>query len=135
MTENSAAASQPTLDALRDLSQSLLRLHKLLLDMERASYEAAHGSVNSSKLLQLVIEDEHFAWLRRISELIVRIDEFLEGETPLPASGARTLIDYTRDLLKASSTGTPFQVKYEAALQDHDVIFAHREVQEILRRG
>jgi hypothetical protein len=120
---------------LADLRHSLLRLHKMLLDIERGAYQAQHGAQTSVQMLQLVIENQQFAWLRMISELIVRIDEFLEGEElPTPAA-AEALIQETRDLLKPSPTGNAFQSKYDAALQaDVDVIFAHREVQEILAR-
>jgi hypothetical protein len=59
--------------------QGLLELHKALLDGERARYEAIHGKVSAGKMLQLAFQDGQFAWLRSMSELIVRIDEWLDA--------------------------------------------------------
>lgn len=63
---------------LRLVRDRLLRLHKLLLDAERAAYERAYGPVASSgEWLRLVLAHEHFTWLRPMSGLIVRIDEWI----------------------------------------------------------
>jgi len=48
----------------------------MLLDTERITYEQVHGRVSSGE--QLVINHEQFAWLHRISELVVQIDEMLK---------------------------------------------------------
>ena len=54
---------------LRDTRSALLCLHKVLLKGERAVYEQAHGRVESSgQMLQLVLHDAQFAWLRSVSE-------------------------------------------------------------------
>ena len=65
---------------LFDLRKSLLHLHKTLLDWERAAYERVHGRVSPTDLLQATMEHPQFAWLRPISELIVRIDESVDTE-------------------------------------------------------
>jgi hypothetical protein len=71
----------PTDRQLRDVREHLLTLHKALLDAERASYEKAYGPVRSpGEMLQLVLGNEHFAWLRTYSGLIVRIDEWLASD-------------------------------------------------------
>ena len=62
---------------LGDLRQGLLRLHKTLLDWERGGYERIHGRQTSNDLLNALLNDPQFAWLRPISQLIVRIDELL----------------------------------------------------------
>src|SRR6187399_2235235 len=67
---------------LNDLRQGLLRLHKTLLDWERAGYERIHGRQSSNDLLNALLNDPQFAWLRPISQLIVRIDELLADKTP-----------------------------------------------------
>ena len=55
--------------------ESLLALHKTLLEQVRSEYEKEHGRVETSgALLQLVIGDPTFAWLRPLSQLIVTID-------------------------------------------------------------
>jgi len=67
---------------LRDLRNKLLRLHACLLETERIAYEQVRGRVSSGELLQLV-EHEQFAWLHRISELVVQIDEMLQADEPV----------------------------------------------------
>ena len=77
----------PTPTQLRTVRDHLLTLHKALLDSERAKYEKAYGPVRSpGEMLQLVLGNEHFAWLRPYSGLIVRIDEWLAADDDaLPA--------------------------------------------------
>jgi len=63
---------------LIDLRHALLHLHKTLLEWERAAYEKIHGRTSPGNLLTALMNDAQFAWLRPLSELIVRIDESLE---------------------------------------------------------
>jgi hypothetical protein len=71
----------PTPTQLRTVRDHLLTLHKALLDAERAKYEKAYGPVRSpGEMLQLVLGNEHFAWLRPYSGLIVRIDEWFADD-------------------------------------------------------
>ena len=52
-------------ERLREVSGALLRLHKALLDDERAQFERVRGRIESSgQFLQLVLHDEWFAYLR-----------------------------------------------------------------------
>src|SRR5258706_8688061 len=74
--------TNPADASLKDLRQALLRLHKTLLDWERAAYERIHGRQSSNALLDALLKDPQFAWLRPISQLVVRIDEMLEDEIP-----------------------------------------------------
>jgi hypothetical protein len=76
----------PTPIQLRTVRDRLLTLHKALLDAERAKYEKAYGPVRSpGEMLQLVLGNDHFAWLRPYSGLIVRIDEWLADDDASPA--------------------------------------------------
>lgn len=126
--------SDETRQRLRNLRRGLLHLHKLLLERERAAYEQAHGRVESSgELLQLVINHEQFAWLRRVSELIVQIDETLDGDEPGMEANAANLLRQSQDLLKPSETGHGFAKKYYDALQrDPGIVLAHAEVSKLL---
>src|SRR5215212_10364689 len=90
---------------MRGLRLGLLRLHKALLDAERADYERAHGQVTAGGLLQLALNHEQFAWLRPVSELIVRVDEMLDAVEPSTASDAGALLAETRALLRPSEAG------------------------------
>jgi len=115
---------------MKDLRRGLLRLHKILLDQERAVYEREHGTVSSGEMLQLVINHEQFAWLHAISELIVRIDEALEAKEPATTEDdAGALLVQAQSMLIPAETGNEFQRKYYAALQSEPAaVLAHREV-------
>ncbi|HKQ52499.1 MAG TPA: hypothetical protein VJT74_09030 [Pyrinomonadaceae bacterium] len=120
---------------LASLRLALLRLHKVLLDDERAAYERARGRVSAGEMLQLVISDEQFAWLHSISELIVSIDELLDAEEPATTEAAESLFAQARLLLKPSETGSEFAQKYYATLQrEPDAVLAHREVTTLLKQ-
>jgi hypothetical protein len=92
MTENNVTLNDETRSKLKALSKSLLRLHKTLLDGAKAEYEAAHGKINGANLyLQLVIDDPHFAWLRKFSSLIALIDEGTSVRRPATQETADAL--------------------------------------------
>ncbi len=120
---------------LRELRGKLLQLHKVLLDDARAAYEMDRGRVPSNaSLLQLVINDPWFAWLHSLSELVVRIDETVEPDSPATDADAATLIDQVEKLLTASETGEGFHRRYYDALQRQPaVVMAHAEVRRVIK--
>jgi catechol 2,3-dioxygenase len=120
---------------LRELRGKLLQLHKVLLDDARASYEMDRGRVASNaSLLQLVINDPWFAWLHSLSELVVRIDETGENDSPATDADAAALIDQVEKLLTASETGEGFHRRYSDALQRQPaVVMAHAEVRRTIK--
>ena len=127
------AASESALRRLGELRGALLALHKTLLDAERAMYESMHGRVTSGELLQLVIGDQHFAWLHAVSELIVRIDELLAADEPATAGEADSLLAGARELLKPDEEGGEFGRRYFAVIQrEPEAVFAHRRVAQLL---
>ena len=131
----STPANEAQREQLRDLRRTLLRLHKLLLDIERAAYEKARGRVTPGELLQLVINHEQFAWLHAISELIVRIDEALDAKEGTTATDVSALLAETKALLTPSEKETSFAKKYLEVLQDvPEAVLTHREVLQSLNR-
>ena len=130
--------SDITRDSLKHLRQGLLRLHKMLLDLERRGYERAHHRIaNSYEFLQLVLKDPWFDWLHGLSELIVQIDETLDMrdvEQPASDEDARALIARAKALLSPAEEGTQFQKNYFLALQQSpDVVLLHSELMRLLR--
>lgn len=120
---------------LRELRDTLLTLHKALLDSERVGYEQAIGPIPSpNHFLHLVTTDPWFAWLRPLSRLIVTLDETLDApEAPSPAV-VDDLVLQVRRLLVASEEGDGFSRSYFEALQrDPDVVFAHAAVAAVFR--
>ena len=123
------------LQLLSELRLRLLRLHKLLLEVERIAYEQVQGSVSKGKLLQLVISDDQFAWLHRLSQLIVQIDELQQADEPITVETFETFLADVRALLTPSESGDDFATKYDAALQQNpDVVLAHADVVTLLPR-
>ena len=128
--------SEPTRGRLKDVRLALLRLHKTLLDAERVSYERGRGSVGGSgEFLQLVINDPWFAWLRPLSEIVVRIDELLEPSEPASESEAQAVLRESNELIRPAGGGGEFGRRYREALQQSpDVVMAHGELSKLLPR-
>jgi hypothetical protein len=129
--------SDTTRETVTQLRQGLLRLHKILLELERTVYERGRGRIsNSYEYLQLVLEDPWFDWLHRLSELIVQIDETLDtanSNTPSTEEDALALITQAKLLLAPSESGSEFQKNYFLALQQSpDVVLLHSEMMRIL---
>jgi hypothetical protein len=122
-------------NSLKTLRLALLRLHKTLLDWERAAYERVHGRQTSNALLEALLQDPQFAWLRPISQLVVRIDEMLEDDVPPGENDVEVVLAHVRDLTRPDEHGNPYEQRYFAALQDNpDAVFAHRDVVALLNK-
>lgn len=121
---------------LPELREALLKLHKTLVDSERASYEQTMGPIPSpNHFLHLLTTDPWFAWLQPFSQLIVAMDEALDAEAPPSAGERAAFLKQTRELLVASELGEGFARHYFDALQrDADVVMAHADVARWLSR-
>src|SRR4029077_582408 len=119
---------------LKDIRQGLLRLHKTLLDWERTGYERVHGRQSSNALLDALLNDPQFAWLRPISQLIVRIDEMLEDKIPPENADLEAVLAHVRDLTSPNETGNAYEQRYYLALQEYpDAVFAHRDLVALIK--
>jgi hypothetical protein len=120
------------------IRRALLRLHKTLLDWERVAYERLNGRTSPSEMLKAITTDPQFAWLRPLSELIIRIDVALDADREgqgVESLDANEMAAQMRLLLIPDENGTSYQRRYYAALQDHpDAVLAHREVTTLLDR-
>jgi hypothetical protein len=123
-----------TREQLTKVRTVLLRLHKTLLDFERAGYERERGKIdNSYAYLQLVMNDPWFAWLRQLSELIVEMDELLASKEMPNEATALALVQQATILLAPAETGSEFQAKYFTAMQQSpEVVLAHAEFAAVL---
>jgi len=138
MAEETPQATDSTqgdaIERLRRLRRTLLHLHKILLEDERAAYERVHGQVNSGELLQLLISHEQFAWLHAISELVVEIDEMFDADEPVTTESAQSILNNAARMLTPAEAGDEFGRKYFAALQrEPDAVLAHREARALLK--
>lgn len=112
---------------LTELRNTLLALHKTLLESEAVIYERDVARLTSRhQLLGLVLHDPWFAWLHELSELVVFIDETLEAEEPPSPADASRLVAQARELLSPAQDGQGFARRYYQALQrDPAVVLAH----------
>lgn len=104
-------------EKLKNARNILLKLHKSMLDLEREMYEGIHGKLNSSEFLNLLLEDEDFAWLRQFSMLIVEIDEMLDLKEKATDEMIGTNIQKIRELVEMTEPDEYFRAKYQFALQ------------------
>lgn len=133
MTSNTLLQRINQQQFLRNLRNKFLSLHSCLLETERIAYEQVRGRVTSAELLKLVIAHEQFAWLHKISELVVQIDEMLAADEPILPENVQNLIADARKLIVPSELGNTFARKYYAALQrEPSVVLAHAEVSQLL---
>jgi guanosine-3',5'-bis(diphosphate) 3'-pyrophosphohydrolase len=117
------------LDALR---HALLALHKTLLDAQRVRYEREHGRVESrGELLDLVLRDASFEWLRVLSALIAGLDELTEADKDAGAE-LRGVIDKLRTLVRFE--GNPgFTEPYREIIEAvPDALVAHVQLSRLL---
>jgi hypothetical protein len=129
------AIETPERALLTDLRHALLKLHKTLLDWERAAYDRVHGRTTGHPLLQAILNDPQFAWLRPLSELIVRIDETLDNDVADIPGEADAIVAQARKLVSPGEQGAPYAERYQTALQeDPDAVFAHRDVGLVLKK-
>ncbi|BAZ05429.1 hypothetical protein [Calothrix sp. NIES-3974] len=125
-----------TLQLLRDVRRTILRLHKALLDFEKIEYEIVHGKIrNSSEFLQLVIGDEWFNWLHPISQYIVQVDEVLYSKEPIAEAQIHSLLEQARSLLQPNQEGTILEQRYDYAIQREPAIaLMHIEISRLLHQ-
>jgi len=137
LNESSSTASPDSRRQLAQLRESVLALHKALVDSERISYEQTIGTIPSANhFLKLLTDDPWFAWLHPLSQLIVAMDEALDAKakTALTADTAAALVKRTGELLVASEAGEGFARHYFDALQrDPDVVMAHAAAAKCFR--
>jgi hypothetical protein len=134
MTDPDVQEAREGQKLLGDLREALLRLHKTLLDWERGGYERIHGRQTSHDLLKALLNDPQFAWLRPISQLIVRIDELLADKTPPMRNDVEAIVAQVRTLTSPNETGNTYERRYDMALQEHpDAVFAHRDLLAVFK--
>lgn len=119
---------------LKDLSKAMLRLHKTLLDAAKTDYEARNGAIeNVSLYFQLVIDDPHFAWLRKISSLIALIDEAVSVRRPATETEAKGLENEAKLLLNFQDADEGFNTKFQNALQENkDAVLGYNDTLKYL---
>ncbi|HEX9937034.1 MAG TPA: hypothetical protein VGB15_07920 [Longimicrobium sp.] len=120
---------EPLRSRLVEVRRGLLRLHKALIDSERGQWERSRGPVTSSQLLQALIEDPFFAWLRPFSGLIVQIDEALSGDEAVTEEAGREFVRQARELVAVDEGDEPTVNRYDLVCRrDPNVLLLHVEL-------
>jgi len=101
----------------------LLSLHKALLDFERAGFEQVHGKMNAGQFLNVLLENESFAWLRKFSMLIVEIDEMFDLKDGISDEMVDSNLMKIRELVSMNIPDENFRGRYQFAL-DNDTLAA-----------
>ena len=117
---------------LDKLRHALLALHKTLLDAQRVRYERVNGRVESTgELLDLVLRDADFEWLRVLSALIARMDELVDADEDADVE-LRAVIDRLRTLVRFE--GNPgFNQPYREIIEAvPDALVAHVRLSRLL---
>jgi len=115
-----------TRQKLKHLSGTFLQLHKNLLDGAKMEYEAKNGAIiGANQYLQLVLDDPHFAWLRKISSLIALIDEAVSVRRAASEAQAQALLNEANLLLNFEDADEDFNRKLQTALQSNAIAVLH----------
>jgi hypothetical protein len=124
----------PLRQTLTDVRYGLLGLHKALIVAEQLTFERVYGRIDSTgQLLQLVMNDPWFTWLHPLSNIVVRIDELLDGTEELLTEDVASLLAEVRAMVRPSELGDGFERSYYEALQRApDVVMAHCEMKKLL---
>lgn len=107
-----------------------------MVDMEREMYEGLHGKQTPGQFLNLLLEDEDMAWLRRFSMLIVEIDEMFDLKDGVTPDLIDAHIQKVRELVAMSEADDYFKDKYQYSLQ-HDANAAglHSQLKTLLGKA
>lgn len=104
-----------------------------MLDLEREMYEGIHGKVTPTQYLNLLMEDEDFAWLRNFSMLIVEIDEMFDSKDDLNEALVTVNLDKVKELVEMKEPDEYFRAKYQFALQrDSNSAALHSQLKTLL---
>lgn len=108
---------QSKINLLKEARLQLLKLHKLLIDIERENYEQTNGKITSGQFLNLLLNDANFAWLRKFSTLIVEIDEMMDLNDGFSEEMLEKHLTQMKNLLNLDVGDEEFESKYRSILQ------------------
>ncbi len=120
-------------EKLKNARNILLKLHKSLLDLEREIYEGIHGELTPVQFVNLLMEDEDFAWLRKFSTLIVEVDEMFATKEGIEPGMIEANLDKVNELVEMREPDEYFRAKYQFAIQrDPDAAGLHSQLRSLM---
>ena len=122
-------------EKLKNARNILLKLHKSMLDLEREIYEGIHGQLTPTQFVNLLMEDEDLAWLRKFSSLIVEIDEMFASKKGIEPGMIDANLLKVRELVEMREPDDYFRAKYQFAIQrDPDSAGLHSQLKKLLSK-
>ena len=118
---------QSIIQLLKESRLRLLKLHKLLIDVERENFENLNGKITSGHYLNLLVNDSNFEWLRKFSTLIVEIDEMLDLDDGYTINMINKNLSQMRELLDSETIDENFNKKFKTVLQTNSEVADKRE--------
>jgi hypothetical protein len=70
-------------EEVRVFSESLIKIHRILMEGEFAKLEQVHGKLSPVTRLQMLLHGPELAWLRPLSQLMAKVDEVLFQKEPI----------------------------------------------------
>lgn len=124
-----AAADRAALDELRG---ALYRHHGQLVQSARREWEREHGPLSGpGELLQLLLGEPAFAWLRILSGLVAELDTLLDAPATDPAKAVVARIEGL--FLEGSPEGDDFFAHHDAMVRDvPELVFSHVELRRAI---
>ncbi len=120
---------------LKEARLQLLKLHKILVDNERETFEKNNGQVTSGHFLNVLINDKNFEWLKKFSSLIVQIDEMFDLDDGVSANMIEDQLLQMKNLLELTNSDDEFRAKFTKVLQDDpEIQDKHQQLIKILSR-
>jgi hypothetical protein len=118
---------------LETLSRKLQQVHSLALAAEKQF----HPVMGEWELLDKLMKDPAWAWLRPLSALIADIDHVLSEDQPPTEYDLAVVAGHIRDLLAGKGeSGQAFAERYVPLLQLHtDLVAAHGELKILLKNA
>jgi len=114
---------------LRELAAAARTLHHRLLVATQKSFEKLHGRVEGpGKLLQIVVHDPLFAWLRPLSQQLALLDELAEAEE-LHDTDVASAVAEVAEVLDSDAFRGPFLVYLQS---EPDVVLANAALRPLL---
>ena len=119
--------------SVEELRHTLLELHKSLLDAQRIRYEREHGRIPSSQAyLGIVLEHPSFAWLRSMSALIARLDEWLEEKEKADPEELESMVITLRELVQQDGPHAFSRPYWDIVNAVPEVLIAHVKLGRLL---
>ncbi len=68
-------------EALREISRTLIPLHRRLIDVAKSDYAFAYDAqMRPARLVELLQSDPFFSWLKPLTSIIVDVDEMTQKD-------------------------------------------------------